>query len=257
MKTLLFALIALVPFSLADADEAKELRLLSYNIHAGVGGDGEFDLERIAKVIKSARPHVVALQEVDKETTRSKGIDIAKRLAELTGMKHLFGASIEFGGGYYGNAILTNLPIETTETVLLPEKIAVEKRSVLVADLNLDGETIRILVTHFCHREEANRVAAVEAIAAKLVPADMTSFVMGDLNATPDSKPLKVLAKAGWRNPSKKPTPTFPAADPTRQIDFVLHRTAGTRKDITVKHVRVLEEEVASDHRPLLVVFER
>ena len=40
------------------------LRILSYNIHHGEGMDGKLDLPRIASVITSVQPDIVALQEV-------------------------------------------------------------------------------------------------------------------------------------------------------------------------------------------------
>ena len=47
-----------------DAGEPLRLRVLSYNIHHGRGSDGKVDLERIAQVIRGAKPDIVALQEV-------------------------------------------------------------------------------------------------------------------------------------------------------------------------------------------------
>ncbi len=255
--TLLLALAGAVSFSLTDAgaDEGKELRILSYNIHAGIGTDKVYDLERIAAVIKSTNPHIVALQEVDKETKRSRGIDIAKKLGELTGMKSVFGASIEIGGGEYGNAILTTLDIEKTETLPIPQEIEVEQRSVLSANLTFKGETIQVLATHLCHRETANRVAAAEFIIARQAPAGTASFVIGDLNDLPASEPLNILAKAGWQNPAKSPVFTFPSAEPNRQIDYVLVRPAKS-ENLAAKTIEVIDEAVASDHCPLLVVFD-
>jgi hypothetical protein len=43
------------------AELPAELRVLTYNIHHGEGVDGKFDLPRIAEVIKSASPDLVAL----------------------------------------------------------------------------------------------------------------------------------------------------------------------------------------------------
>ena len=253
MKTLLtfFSLLSLL---LPTAVEATELRLLSYNIHSGIGTDKVFDLERIADVIKSANPHVVSLQEVGKKTRRSRGVDIPKELARLTGMKLLFGPAISIDGGEYGNAILTSLEIESDETLLIPEKIPVEQRSVLAANLEFNGTTIQILATHFCHRENTNRAAAAEFLVANQAPADTTSFVIGDLNALPESEPLEILTKAGYQNPSKFPVHTFPATGPNRQIDYVLYRPAKSTQLAPTK-VQVIDEAIASDHRPLLVVF--
>ncbi len=254
MKAFLPILLSIVFASTAFSKTEESLRLLTYNIHAGIGTDDLFDLKRIADVTLSTNAHVVALQEVDKQTRRSRGIDIAKRLGELTGMTPVFGASIPFAGGEYGNAILTKLEIEKTETVALPEIIPIEKRSALIAELRFANTTLQVLATHLCHRKEVNRIASVEALTRMQAPLATTSIVMGDLNAVPESKPLAILAEAGWKNPSTSPYLTSPSINPTRQIDYVLYRP-GLSTKLEVTEIQVIPETEASDHRPLLVSF--
>ena len=64
-------------------ETSRTLRVLTYNIHHAAGTDGKVDIERIARVIQSAKPDLVALQEVDQATKRSGGVDQLARLAEL------------------------------------------------------------------------------------------------------------------------------------------------------------------------------
>ena len=78
------------------------LRVLCYNIHHAAGVDGKLDVPRIARVIQSVKPDLVALQEVDRNTTRTGKVDQAAELAQLTRMNHVFGANIAFQGGQYG-----------------------------------------------------------------------------------------------------------------------------------------------------------
>lgn len=80
------------------------LRFVSYNIQHGEGMDGKINLKRIAEVIAKEKPDLVALQEVDKNCTRSGKRDIAKELGELLNMEFRFGKSMSFQGGEYGNA---------------------------------------------------------------------------------------------------------------------------------------------------------
>lgn len=254
MRPLLLALLLSNPLSTL-AEDTHTLRLLTYNIHGGIGTDRVFDLKRIAAVIEGTDPDVVALQEVDRKTRRSRVIDIASELADLTGMDFVFGASISFQGGQYGNAILSRIPIESSRTLPLPEKIPVEKRSLLSARLLVHGQAIRILATHLCHRKEENRIAAASVLADVVEDLEGPSFLMGDLNALPDSKPLGMLYEAGWRKPSPTSRFTVPVKEPKRQIDYVLYCPPSTT-EMRVREVSVLEEAVASDHRPLLVVFE-
>ena len=49
------------------------MRLLSYNIHKGIGGrDRRYDLQRIIDVIEEENPDLICLQEVDHNVRRSR-----------------------------------------------------------------------------------------------------------------------------------------------------------------------------------------
>jgi endonuclease/exonuclease/phosphatase (EEP) superfamily protein YafD len=88
---------------------------------------------------------------------------------------------------------------------------------------------------------EINSLAAGPAILA------------GDLNSTPDSATLRALATEWSVAGRGKPLLTIPTGTPRRQIDFVLFRPAHRWRVI---EVRVLDERVASDHRPIFAVLE-
>jgi endonuclease/exonuclease/phosphatase family metal-dependent hydrolase len=250
----------------AIAAEPVRLRVLSYNIHHGEGADGKLDLPRIAKVIKGAKADLVALQEVDWRVARSGDVDQPAELARLTGMHVAFGANIALGAGEYGNAVLSRTPILESKNHALPNVDAGEQRGVLAVRIEwpAPGAAIHFLATHFDHRrDERERIASAEAIN-KLVdklaePAGSADakqqplmILAGDLNATPESKPLTELAKH-WKNASEGPQPTIPVGRPARQIDFVLFRPVQRWKVVSTT---VLDEPIASDHRPILAVLE-
>src|SRR5690606_41483172 len=92
-----------------DAAALETWRIVSYNIRHGRGADNEVDLERTAAVLRRLDPDVVALQEVDQGVARSGGEDQAARLGELLGMHHAFGAFMDYQGGHYGMAILSQI----------------------------------------------------------------------------------------------------------------------------------------------------
>ncbi|MDF1659560.1 MAG: endonuclease/exonuclease/phosphatase family protein [Verrucomicrobiales bacterium] len=240
---------------------AEPVRVLSYNIHAGTGTDGVLDLERIAGVIKESKAEIVALQEVDKITKRSGGRDLASEVGELTGMEVVFGASMEYGGGHYGNAFLieTNAgwKIASSRTHTLPAPAGNEPRSVLEIQLTSERAgvpSLTVFSTHWCHRDEANRLAAARFVNALVAESNTTTFLIGDLNATPKSHPLTVLLEAGWKNPATAEVPTVPVISPQRQIDFVLLRSEWEWKAL---EVRALDDRPeASDHLPLVTVIE-
>lgn len=224
------------------------IRVLSYNIHHGVGIDNKLDLERIAKVIKSVQPDVVSLQEVDQQVSRSNNIDQAKELARLTNMQYVFGSSIKLGNGKYGNAVLTKLPIEGSKTISLPGK---EKRSALYVTLKTSAESgaglFKFIATHLALENEA-QVESIELIDRLLDSnAGIPVILTGDFNAVPQSSTMKTLEKK-WENATSGNLATFPVEKPDMQIDYIMFRPAG---GIKVLKTYVLDEPKASDHRPI------
>lgn len=255
----LMSITAILFFALstcAEADEPVRLRVLSYNIHHGRGMDDVVDLNRIAEVINEVRPDVVALQEVDRGVERSGRIDEPAELARLTGTEAIFERNIPYQGGDYGNAMLTRLPIVDRRNVHLPSFYKDEQRGCLVVDLTAPGHagTIRVFATHLDYRPpDGERLASaslIETLAAE--ENDRPMILMGDLNAQPDSAVLQKFDET-WTRTNTEPMPTFPVAEPTRQIDYILVRPSNRWR---VVEVRVLDEKVASDHRPIFAVLE-
>src|SRR6187200_797515 len=101
--------------SSAPPAAAQTLRVMTYNIHVGVGMDKKLDLPRIAGVINSQHPDLVGLQEVDRGVTRTQQIDEIAELAKLTKMDYAFAFNLKYQGGQYGVAILSRTPIRTTD----------------------------------------------------------------------------------------------------------------------------------------------
>src|SRR5690606_16137530 len=96
-------------------------RVVSYNIHHGLGMDDSVNLERTARVLRTLQADIAGLQEVDSSVQRSGGVDQAAVLGEMLGMDHAFGAFMPYEGGRYGMAILSKFPIVRSESVRLPE----------------------------------------------------------------------------------------------------------------------------------------
>jgi len=254
----LLAALAWLPIRAQDPGAPQRISVLSYNIHHGEGSDARLDLERIAAVIRAAAPDVAALQEVDRVTRRTGGVNQAQDLACLTGMQYLFGRTIDYQGGMYGNAILSRLPVNGFANRALPFTPGREARGVAQVHLysgpTESGQTLfRLFATHL-DTSEADRLKAVPAILEFAAEEpDLPTILAGDLNALPGSAPMKLLAE-GWQIAGAgEPHPTFPAAAPDRQIDYILYRPADRWRVVEVK---VLEESAASDHRPILAVLE-
>lgn len=219
-------------------------RLMSYNIHHGEGMDGKIDIERIGKLIIDINPEVVGLQEVDSVVVRSGNIDILQLLSEQTGMYATFGYSILHDGGKYGNGVLTREKPIAVKKIALPG--AKEARTALIVEL----DKYVVVNTHLSLTKE-ERLESVKIITDAVEIYDKPVFLMGDLNATPDSEPITFLQDK-WQILSNPKQPTSPSVNPRSTIDYILGYTA---KGQTYAKYRahVIDEQVASDHRPLFV----
>ncbi|MCA9173086.1 MAG: endonuclease/exonuclease/phosphatase family protein [Planctomycetales bacterium] len=237
-----------------------QLRVLCYNIHYGQGTDGKYDVARLARVIQATRPDLVALQEVDVGVKRSGRVHEAQRLGELTGLAVRFGPTQHYEGGLFGNAVLTRFPIENVVIHPLPytestAELVTYPRGAIAVDVKLPGgRSARFISTHFQHNVPEDRLAEAKAINQLFAGEQALSTILaGDMNATPDSAPIAELLTK-WTIASDQPeTPTAPSGKPRSRIDYVLYRTGAPFK---LLESRVVDESVASDHRPVLAVIE-
>jgi endonuclease/exonuclease/phosphatase family metal-dependent hydrolase len=254
---LFLAVILSVSPLLAADDAPPRIRVLTYNIHHGEGADGKFDLERVAAVIKTTEPDIVALQEVDVKTKRSSGVNQSAELAKLTATNHAFGKALDFGGGSYGVAILTRWKIENAKTHSLPGSDKREPRAALSVALRINdtGPAFTFIATHLDHAADNNdRVAQCNKLSELFAADDAGPAILaGDLNAQSKDAEVKSLLEKWTAAGAGKGLLTFPSDKPAIEIDHVLLRPA---KSWRVIEVKVIEEKVASDHRPLLVVVE-
>jgi len=235
------------------------LRVLTYNIHHGEGIDGRLDLDRLATVMRSVEPDLVAVQEVDQNVPRSGTVDQPAEFARKLQFHFAFGGNLELNGGQYGNLLLSRYPILRHENRVLPRPNSGEPRGLLIGDVAIPGRfrdkvhPVRILVTHFDHRNDPReRLESVARIRSWTADSPGPCVLAGDLNDVPGSAVLKDLER-DWTRAGDLPLPTFPVRNPNQQIDHVLVRPAARW---TVREARVLENDVASDHRAFLTVLE-
>lgn len=235
-----------------DPDQPIRLRVMSYNIHHGEGTDRKLDLERIARVIKSVEPDLVALQEVDYNVPRSKSVDQPKQLGELIGMRPSFLNSLNLNGGQYGNAILSHRFLSVEETGYpLPNPEQGEPRMLMrfAFPLTTIHQRLHFFNTHFDHRpKETTRLASAKFIAETVKEYnDDAMILVGDFNSRPESETQKELLKT-WTRTNKEPMPTEPVEKPVNQIDYIFVKPANRFRIIKTE---VLPEAVASDHRAI------
>ena len=246
------------------------LRVMSYNIYAGRNQDNSYNLQRIADVILAGRPDLVALQEVDVNTTRSSRRDLGRELAELTGMKVSFGPAMDYQGGQYGNAVLSRLPMVGERTHALPGNGG-EPRSGAEVLVEVPGLELPLSLVslHIDHRSPELRAKQLEALDQSLAAEGWSiRLVVGDYNATPDSDLMKArLGSGDWIDlapEAARATPTFSSDQPRQRIDYIIAAAPFEHQvtDYAVgPEMRPDDEDfaakvaLASDHMPLVAGF--
>ncbi|BBH22426.1 endonuclease [Paenibacillus baekrokdamisoli] len=232
---------------------APVLKVMTYNIHGGVGTDDALDLYRIASVIKGEEPDFVLLQEVDMNMNRSGKVDQTASLANLTRMSnYVFGRAIYHDGGEYGNAILSKYPLHVLRNLPLPGN---EPRAALFVDADITEiygtrKSITLIVTHLDWDNEQSRtesVSRIETYCASL--PRKPAMLCGDLNDTPTSATLTAFQKDWMLESLGQTLLTEPSQLPIHQIDYILYRESN---NWTMNAIYVVDNFEASDHKPLV-----
>lgn len=220
------------------------IKILSYNVRNCKGIDDVTNYQRVADVIKRSNADFIALQELDSATQRLNKAVVLNELAMRTGMFPTYRGSISYQGGKYGIGILSREKPLKTEAIALPGRE--EPRSLLIVEMR----NYVICCTHFSLTPE-DRVRSVQMITERLRKYSKPVILAGDLNAQYNSKEINELINDFIiiTDPAK---PTFPANHPDRCIDYILTMKSSSDK-VKVIGNEVINEPMASDHRPVLV----
>jgi endonuclease/exonuclease/phosphatase family metal-dependent hydrolase len=236
-------------------------RLLSFNIHKGIGGvDRRYDLGRVVDTINFYQPDVVLLQEVDEEVPRSSHHRQAELLADAIKLPHVaYQRNVRLKVGHYGNAILSRFPLMESHDIdlTLPPK---KRRGALVTRLSMPvGEHAKSIVLANVHlglagferQIQLRRLLAAECLNASRRRTPL--IVAGDYNDVWGTLGRRVMDRAGFL-PATGSIKTFPAAMPLRALDRVFYRGDLRLLRSYAGHTQTARR--ASDHLPIIVEFE-
>jgi endonuclease/exonuclease/phosphatase family metal-dependent hydrolase len=223
------------------------LRVATYNIHAAIGADRRRDLERIAAVIEEIAPDVIGLQEVESRASRGSS-DQAMWLAARLGMACVEGPMMLEGAGWYGNAILSRLPVLAEQRVRFPDHSGEPRGAVAVVLEDRQGARWRLINTHL-DLWSRSRLRQVNSLV-RLFEADRTDpwILLGDLNEwRPWARSLVPLRQLGY-------VPAAPPSYPSRWPLFALDRMVLRHCHLAAplrRHESDLSRR-ASDHLPIV-----
>ena len=241
MKQRIILAFMLVGITLAVYGQSQ-LKVMSYNVRHCAGMDLVVDYDRTAAVIAQQQPDVVALQELDSMTGRSRQHDQLGELANRIQYYPVFGSAIDYDGGKYGVGILTREQPLSTRRMPLPGE---EPRVLLVVEL----KDYVLACTHL-DLEEDSRLASVPIIVEEAQRWQKPFILAGDWNDAPDSELLKEIKKYFTVNSGDQVT--FPADEPQECLDYIASFKG--RPTVTLEY-SVIDEPAASDHRQLVITL--
>lgn len=236
----------------SPAARGRTIRVMTYNIHVGVGMDKKLDLTRIAAVINKQHPDLVGLQEVDRGVERTQRIDEIAELAKLTKMDYAFAFNLKYQGGQYGVAILSRQRILATDHRLYKNLREAERRGFIRAEVKIGGQVVNFVTTHLDYQYEDGRVFETEQLLTGLNGVSGPLIVVGDFNDVPSGGAYQLMRQHfddTWiATKETKEGFSYPADKPIKRIDYIL-----TRQSDQMKAKRAwIVETLASDHVPVV-----
>lgn len=226
----------------------RELRIATWNIHMGIGLDGERDLSRTAQVIRQLAPDVMALQEVDNQVEQE--INDLERLGEVTGLSVVAGPTLQRTTGDYGNALLTRLPVLYVERYDLSVKQR-EPRGLLIVHQDWHGKELQVAITHLGLRPGERRCQVRRLIEYLSAGERKPLILMGDFNEWLFwGRPMRWLRHHFGSVSSPR---TFPTRLPLFRLDHILTDPPGRLHSMGVFQSSL--SRIASDHLPLVATY--
>lgn len=248
---------------------STSLRVLHWNIHHGVGTDGDYDLDRLARWMARWRPDVISLNEVEKNTgwgDEDQGRRFVELLRAATGRTwyaHFAQRNGDWSSRGQGNLILSRFPFAATGRETLSYD-----RSVAIATIVVNGRNVTVMSTHLDADSNSRRETQVRQLQSLAGGWAEPRIIAGDFNAWPDHDSIDMMTnryadswsvaeRAGVAE-SFRGNSRFGATRRGR-IDYIFH--SGSSSMLRVRSAEVFDTRdsrghSASDHKPLLTVYE-
>jgi endonuclease/exonuclease/phosphatase family metal-dependent hydrolase len=234
------------------------MRLLSYNIHKGVGGsDRRYRIERVLDVIAAEAPDLVCLQEVDYNCKRSHFHDQPALIAaRLEAMAHLYQLNVPHRDGGYGNLVLSRWRFRRHHHLSL-RLHGRKPRGAQLAVVDTPQGPLHLVNWHLGLAERERRWQAAHLLRHHLFleSAHLPTLIAGDFNDWRNTLGKHHFAEHRFVQataPARR-FRSFPAFMALAALDKCFYR--GEVHIHETRIVRTRLARLASDHLPLVVDF--
>ncbi|MCP5147908.1 MAG: endonuclease/exonuclease/phosphatase family protein [Pseudomonadales bacterium] len=226
-----------------------KLKLVTWNVHRYVGGDGVASHRRCAEVLREIDADIIALQEV--ETHPGEARDALAYLCAETGCQAADGTTMALGDARFGNALLTRTPPRELRRhdLSFPGR---EPRLALDAVFDIEGHSLQLIATHLGLRPAERRAQVQQLVPLFEKRHHSLEILAGDLNEWfLWGRPLRALHRVFPGTPHRR---TWPASLPLLSLDRIwVHPRPALRR---LHAHRSPLARVASDHLPLVAEIE-
>ncbi len=221
----------------------KPFRVMTWNIHAGVGSDGVCDLYRVADFVGLHQPDVAALQEVDSRKIPGE-VSAFAFLADALGGHTAHAKLITAPDGEYGHGVFSRWPISFARNhdISMPGR---EPRAAIECVVEAPFGPLHLVSAHLgLSFRERHRQADLLSSLARSGPE--RTLMLGDFNdwVWPGSVQRALAETMSGRTHHK----TFPARLPLLMLDRIYWRPSG----LVARTWTDTRARVASDHLPVI-----
>ncbi len=234
------------------------MRLLSYNIHKGIGGrDRKYQIQRIIDVIEEENPDLICLQEVDREVHRSKNHDQPRLLAEyFNAREKLFQLNVRLKNGGYGNLLLSRWVLRSHHQISVRMNRK-KHRGAQLAVVETPEGLLHLVNWHLGLAERERHWQVNHLLDHHLFRESehLPTLIVGDFNDWRNTLANGTFSSQIFRQATAPISRfrSFPAYMAVGSLDKAFYRG-----NITLRHVRVVRSRLAkfaSDHLPLVIDF--
>jgi endonuclease/exonuclease/phosphatase family metal-dependent hydrolase len=242
------------------------LKVLDWNIHHGVGTDGNYNIGRIADWIVRTGANVVSLNEVEKYTgwgNEDQPARFAALLRSKTGKTWYYNFAQRDGNtNGQGNLILSTFPLESSGDRELSYSRSVARVAIIV-----NGIRVNVYSTHLDADSSSRRSTQMRELLSWADNYPEQRVIAGDFNAWPGATEISIMKadyKDAWAVAQSLDVDVAYSgntAGNTRnsRIDYIWHSEGASR--LRLRQARVFDTRnssgvMPSDHRPLMVTYE-